>query len=116
LVFGLFGILCLFHHIDIYLLSFLKPDFCFSISHPIAYAVNATNIRGDASRICGYNLQCLKDRQMIFKIQTDASGMALTYISIIVLVYLIGMVILLLHCVKQKHGQVIKENYLQGVP
>lgn len=64
--------------------------------------------RGDAKSMCGKDLTCLIDRRKILDMHEQSGYTASVYVSVILTCYAIGMVILLLHFVKQKYGHVSK--------
>ena len=71
---------------------------------------NKTDLgRGDSLKLCGNNYRCLQSRDEILnKMHSEAPGAAVKYTSIILVCYVIGMVLLLVHFVKQKYGRVRK--------
>ncbi len=66
-------------------------------------------IKSDALQICGSNIKCLRDRGDILNNHNNSGQTALMYITIILVIYGLGLVVLLLHFVKQKYGQVSKK-------
>ena len=60
----------------------------------------------DSFQKCGDFLPCYKDRDVILKMQAEAPALAVKYTVVILSCYLIGLVILWAHYVKQKYGEV----------
>jgi hypothetical protein len=58
--------------------------------------------------MCGKDLTCLIDRRKILDMHEQSGYTASVYVTVILTCYAIGMVILLLHFVKQKYGHVSK--------
>jgi len=72
--------------------------------------ITSSSVLGDAVHKCeqhdGYlNKQCLLDRKTIIDMQAQAPNTAIKYTAVILSCYVIGLVILWLHFVKQKYGQ-----------
>ena len=63
--------------------------------------------KSDSFRKCGDFLPCYQDRDVILKMQAEAPALAVKYTVVILSCYLIGLVILWLHYVKQKYGEVL---------
>ena len=76
---------------------------------------NKTNLirtHGDSLKLCGNNYRCLQSRDEILnKMHSEAPGAAVKYTSIILVCYVIGMVLLLIHFVKQKYGRVRNKHH-----
>ena len=70
----------------------------------ISTAVGDSLIRCDGQH--GISTKCLRDRENIFRMQKEAPTVAIKYTAVILSFYVIGLVILWLHFVKQKYGQV----------
>ena len=64
------------------------------------------NTSSDSFHKCGDFLPCYKDRDVILKMQGEAPALAVKYTLVILSCYLIGLVILWIHYVKQKYGEV----------
>ena len=79
-------------------------------SYDILRDMNMTSSAGDSIIRCEQNgildTQCLHDRDVILKMQSEAPNVAVKYTAVIISCYVIGLVILWLHFVKQKYGQV----------
>ena len=65
----------------------------------------------EGHRLCQNKYDCYKDRHRMFMMHSDAPNEAVKYTSIILVCYVIGMILLLLHFVKQKYGQVRSTNF-----
>ena len=76
-----------------------------------------TNLSGISylRRMCGESPECLSDRQIILKMQSEAPSTAIKYTAVILTWYVLGMAILWLHFVKQKYGQVSKIGKCQNI-
>ena len=74
--------------------------------------LNDQNItyNNEGHRLCQNKYDCYKDRHRMFMMHSDAPNEAVKYTSIILVCYVIGMILLLLHFVKQKYGQVRSAN------
>ena len=87
--------------------SIRKSHFCSDQKPTLQLALNGT--RGDARSMCGKHLMCLIDRRKILDMHEQSGHTASIYISIILACYALGMIILLIHYIKQKYGQVSKK-------
>ena len=57
--------------------------------------------------LCGKSSQCLRDGEVILQMHREAPRTAITYTCVIAAMYVTGLILLWLHFVKQKYGQVI---------
>ena len=71
------------------------------------------SIQGDSESLCRNSYQCYVDRHRAKQMISEAPSEAVKYTSIILVCYVIGMVLLLLHFMKQKHGQVSDKDGCQ---